>query len=54
MVPGYLVLLFYGIVKVSFGAVGYVIFVWFDNCSKVFNSFAVTLQVNFIGMQLQF
>lgn len=54
MVSGYKVLLFYGVEKVSFGAVGYECFMWFDYCSKVFNSFAIMLQINFIGVQCQF
>lgn len=43
VVTGYLVLLFYGGVKISFGAVGYVCFMWFDYCAKVFYSFTVML-----------
>jgi hypothetical protein len=43
VVAGYLVLLFNSVVKVSFGAVRYVCFMWLNYCAKVFNTFAVML-----------
>ena len=53
MVSGYLVLLFYGIVKVAFGAVGYVYSVWQYYRTKKLYSFAVMLQVNLFWVQDQ-
>ena len=51
MVSDYLVLLFYGIVKITFGAVGNIYSVGLNYGSQKLYSFAVMLKIDFLRMK---